>query len=85
MYPENAYGYLINRLIDEIANQSDSVIINRASYKEDLTNVRDAIKELGKYELRKYELNRQKEILSTKKDEQSIKRLKKLERFNTTS
>ena len=47
LYPENTYGYTINRLIDEIANQSDSVIINRASYKEDLTNVRGAIKELG--------------------------------------
>ena len=50
MYPENTYGYTINLLIDEIANQSDSVIINRASYSEDLTNVREAIKELGKYE-----------------------------------
>ena len=67
MYPENTYGYTINLLIDEIANQSDSVIINRASYNEDLTNVREAIKELGKYELRKYELNRQKQILATKK------------------
>ena len=78
LYPENTYGYTINLLIDEIANQSDSVIINRASYNENLTNVREAIKELGKYELRKYELNRQKQILATKKDEQSKKRLKKL-------
>ena len=84
LYPENTYGYTINRLIDEIANQSDAVIINRASYKEDLTNVREAIKELGKYELRKYELNRQKKILATKKDEQSKKRLKKLKKFQTT-
>ena len=84
MYPENTYGYLINGLIDEVANQSDSVIINRASYSEDLTNVREAIKELGKYELRKYELNRQKQILSTKKDEQSQKRLNKLKKFQTT-
>jgi len=84
LYPENTYGYTINRLVDEIANQSDSMIINRASYKEDLTNVREAIKELGKYELRKYELNRQKKILATKKDEQSKKRLKKLKKFQTT-
>ena len=76
LYPENTYGYTINLLIDDIANQSDSVIINRASYNEDLTNVREAIKELGKYELRKYELNRQKQILSMKKDENSKKRLK---------
>ena len=84
LYPENTYGYTINLLIDEIANQSDSVIINRASYNENLTNVREAIKELGKYELRKYELNRQKQILATKKDEQSKKRLKKLIKFQTT-
>ena len=40
---------------------------------------------MGKYELRKYELNRQKQILFSKKDEKSKKRLKKLERFKTTS
>ena len=59
--------------------------MNRSSYKKDLSNVRDSIKELGKYELRKYELNRQKQILFSKKDEKSKKRLKKLERFKTTS
>ena len=84
LYPENTYGYKINLLIDEIANESDSVIINRASYNENLTNVREAIKELGKYELRKYELNRQKNILATKKDEQSKNRLKRLKKFQTT-
>jgi len=84
LYPENTYGYKINRMIDKIANQSNSVIINRASYKEDLTNVREAIKELGKYELRKYELNRQKQILAIKNDEQSKKRLEKLNKFQTT-
>ena len=84
LYPENAYGFGINKIIDEIANQSNSVIINRASYNENLTNVSDAIKELGKYELRKYELNRQKKILAKKKDEESKKRLRKLERFQTT-
>ena len=84
LYPENTYGYTINLLIDEIANQSDSMIINRASYNEDLTNVREAIKELGKYELRKYDLNRQKQILATKKAEQSKERLKRLKKFQTT-
>ena len=84
LYPENNYGYSINNIVDEIANQSNSVIVNRASYKDDMTNVREAIKELGKYELRKYELNRQKKILANKKDDQSKKRLQKLEKFKTT-
>ena len=60
-------------------------MINRASYKNDLSNVRSSIKELGKYELRKYELERQKKILSLKNDKESIKRLKKLEKFKTTN
>ena len=64
VYPENAYGYKINELVDSVSERSKSVIINRASYKENLENVRTAIKELGKYELRKYELNRQKKILA---------------------
>ena len=84
LYPENAYGYEINRAIDSIANKSNSVIINRASYNESLNNAPNAIKELGKYELRKYELNRQKKILASKKDAESKKRLIKLERFQTT-
>ena len=84
LYPQNDYGYSVNVLVDEIAIQSNSVIINRASYKTDLSNVREAIKELGKYELRKYELNRQKQILAKKKDDKSKKRLKKLEKFQTT-
>ena len=84
LYPENSYGFGINTVIDSIANKSNSVIINRASYNESLSNAPDAIKELGKYELRKYELNRQKKILAYKKDEESKKRLIKLERFKTT-
>ena len=55
---------MINALIDDVVNNSDSILINRSSYKKDLSNVREAIKELGKYELRKYELNRQKKILA---------------------
>ncbi|MDC3078805.1 hypothetical protein OA255_00300 [Pelagibacteraceae bacterium] len=85
LYPENEYGYLINSLIDDIIFESLAILVNRSSYKDDLSNVRESIKELGKYELRKYELNRQKQILSSKKDEKSKKRLKKLERFKTTS
>ncbi len=85
LYPENEYGYLINSLIDNIIFESPAILVNRSSYKDELSNVRESIKELGKYELRKYELNRQKQILSSKKDEKSKKRLKKLERFKTTS
>ncbi len=85
LYPENEYGYLINSLIDDIMFESPAILVNRSSYKDELSNVRESIKELGKYELRKYELNRQKQILSSKKDEKSKKRLKKLERFKTTS
>ena len=84
LYPENNYGYKINLLIDEIVNKSGAVLVNRSSYKNDLSNVRDAIKELGKYELRKYELERQKKILIKKNDEESKKRLKKLNKFKTT-
>jgi hypothetical protein len=84
LYPENIYGFTINKIIDKIANQSNSIIVNRASYNEDLINAPEAIKELGKYDLRKYELNRQKKILSSNNDDDSKKRLIKLERFQTT-
>ncbi len=85
LYPENNYGYMINALIDDVANDSNAIIINRSSYKNDLSNVRDAIKELGKYELRKYELERQKKILNSKQDDKSKARLEKLKKFKTTS
>ena len=85
LYPENKYGYKINLLIDDIVNKSEAILVNRASYKNDLSNVRDAIKELGRYELRKYELERQKKILSLNNDQQSKKRLRKLEKFKTTN
>ena len=84
LYPENEYGFGINSIIDNVADQSNSIIINRASYNIDLTNAPEAIKELGKYELRKYELNRQKQILANKKDKESKRRLIKLEKFQTT-
>ncbi len=85
LYPENEYGYLINSFIDDIIFESKAILVNRSSYREDLSNVRESIKELGKYELRKYELNRQKKILSSKKDEKSKKRLNKLQKFKTTN
>ena len=85
VYPENTYGYKINEIVDSVSERSNSIIINRASYKENLENVGSAIKELGKYELRKFELNRQKKLLALNKDENSKKRLKKLERFTTTN
>ena len=85
VYPQNSYGYKINKIADVVSEKSNSIIINRASYKENLEDVRSSIKELGKYELRKMELNRQKKILSLNKDEHSKQRLKKLERFTTTN
>ena len=83
LYPENSYGYNINKIIDSIASVSESFIINRASYKEDLTNAREAIKELGKYEFRRLELERQKNILKKKDDDLSRAALKKIQRFET--
>ena len=85
LFPENDYGFLINKIIDQVVNNTEAVIVNRASYKEDMSNVRTAIKELGKYELRKYELSRQIDILIKKNDDQSKKRLKKLQRFKTVT
>tara|TARA_B110000438_G_C15808532_1_gene648541 strand:- start:602 stop:1882 length:1281 start_codon:yes stop_codon:yes gene_type:complete len=83
LYPENAYGYKISEIIDLIAEKSNSLLINRASYKEDLTNAREAIKDLSNYDFRKYELERQKKILKNKNDKISKKALKKIERFET--
>ncbi len=85
LYPENEYGYYINNIIDSIINKTETILVNRSSYKEDLSNVRDSIKELGKYELRKYELERQIQILSKKKDNKSKQRLLKLNKFKTVS
>ncbi len=83
LYPENDYGFYISDIVDKIASNSNSILINRASYNEDLSNAREAIKELSKYELRKYELERQKKILKTKNDELSLKSLRKIEKFET--
>ena len=83
LYPKNYYGNNINTIIDPIALKSGSIIISRASYKEDLSDAREAIKELGKYELRKFELERQKKILKNKDDEISKNALKKIQKFET--
>ena len=83
LYPENYYGNNINKIINPIALRSKSIIISRASYNEDLSDAREAIKELGKYELRKFELQRQKNLLKNKDDEISKNALKKIQKFET--
>ena len=83
LYPENKYGIYIIKIVNNIATKSNSILVNKASYKEDMSDARKAIKELSKYELRKYELERQKKILSSKNDEISQRALKKIERFET--
>ena len=44
LYPENEYGYLINSFIDNIIFESSAILVNRSSYKNDLSNVRESIK-----------------------------------------
>tara|TARA_B110000116_G_C16784091_1_gene559907 strand:+ start:634 stop:1878 length:1245 start_codon:yes stop_codon:yes gene_type:complete len=83
LFPENYYGYSINKSIDPIASKSKSLIINRSSYAEDLSNARNSIKELSKYNLRKNELERQKKILKNKNDEISKNALKRIQKFET--
>ena len=83
IYPENNYGNYINDVIDIISTNSDSIIVNKTSYLEDISNARNAIKLLGKYEIRRQELERQKEILQNKDDEISKRALKKIEKFET--
>tara|TARA_B100001123_G_scaffold403030_1_gene491110 strand:+ start:430 stop:1731 length:1302 start_codon:yes stop_codon:yes gene_type:complete len=83
LYPENNYGFYINNIIENISNNSKAILVNKSSYKEDLSNARDAIKQLGKYEIRRQELERQKKILKDKNDEISKRALKKIEKFET--
>ena len=83
LYPNNIYGNYVNSIIEEYSKNSSATLIYRLSYKEDLSDVREIIKKLGKYEYRKNELKRQKEILKQKKDEISLASLKKLEKFET--
>ena len=83
LYPENFYGFNINNIIDPIAAESKSIIVNRASYKENLSDARKSIKKLSKYEFRKKELERQKKILENKNDEISLNALKKIQKFET--
>lgn len=67
LYPENFYGYYISKIIDSIAAKSKSLIINRSSYKEDLTDARISIKKLSNYESRKKEIDRQKKNFKKQK------------------
>ncbi len=83
LYPENHYGNYISKIIDIYSVNSKAIIVNKVSYFEDMSNARSAIKKLGKYDLRKQELERQKKILKNKNDEISIKALKKIEKFET--
>lgn len=83
LFPENSYGKNINKIIDSAVLNSGSLLINRVSYKEDLSDARASIKELSKYELRKLELERQKKILKKKDDKISKQALKKIKRFET--
>ena len=83
LYPENPYGYYINNIIDNTSINSNAIIVNKVSYHQDISNAREAIKQLGKYELRRQELERQKKILQTKTDDISKKALKKIEKFET--
>ena len=83
LYPNNNYGNYVNSIIEEYSKDSNATLIYRLSYKEDLSDARKIIKQLGKYEYRKNELERQKKILKQKKDEISIASLKKLEKFET--
>jgi len=83
LYPNNKYGNYVNSIIEDFSKDSSSILIYKLSYKEDLSDIRSIIKQLGKYEYRKNELKRQKNILKKKKDEISIASLKKLEKFET--
>jgi len=83
LYPENEYGNYINSIIDQIAIKNNIIIVNKVSYKEDLTNARNSIKKLSKYEDRRKELERQKKLLEGKNDEISIRALKKIKKFET--
>tara|TARA_Y100001960_G_C14685085_1_gene833313 strand:- start:121 stop:1407 length:1287 start_codon:yes stop_codon:yes gene_type:complete len=83
LYPNNNYGNYVNLVINDIAKNSEATLIYKLSYEEDLSNIRNTIKNLGKYEFRKDELNRQIEILKQRNDEISLASIKKLEKFET--
>ena len=83
LFPNNKYGKYVSSNIDTFAANSKSTLIYKLSYKEDLSDARLIIKQLGKYEYRKKELERQKKLLINKSDEISLLALKKLEKFET--
>ena len=83
IYPDNNYGNYVNDIIDSFAMGSKSTLIYKLKYNEDLSDARTIIKQLGKYEFRKQELQKQKKLLMKKNDEVSFAALKKLEKFET--
>ena len=83
LYPDNNYGKYLSKVIDEYSSINNSALLYKLSYKNDLSDVRTVIKQLGKYEYRKSELERQKKLLKLRNDETSLSSLKKLEKFET--
>jgi len=83
LYPENNYGHYISKIIDNISISSEAILVSKSSYNEDMSNAREAIKRLGRYELRRNELERQKAILQKSDSEFSKKALKKIAKFET--
>jgi len=83
LYPNNKYGNYVNSIIDNYSKINESTLIYKIPYNEDLSDIREIIKQLGKYDFRKKELERQISLLESKKDEVSLASLKKLKRFET--
>ena len=83
LYPSNEYGNYVNSVIENFAKDSSATLIYRVTYEEDLSNIREVIKQLGKYDFRKEELKRQIEILEKRNDEISLLSLNKLKKFET--
>ena len=83
LYPDNEYGNYVSSIIGNFANKSNATLIYKVSYMPDLSNSRIVIKQLGKYEFRKKELENQKKLLKERNDEISLASLKKLQKFET--
>ena len=83
LYPNNKYGNYVNSIIDDYSKKYESTLIYKIPYNEDLSDIRTIIKQLGRYDFRKKELERQISLLESKKDEISLASLKKLKRFET--
>tara|TARA_B110000014_G_scaffold259874_1_gene248472 strand:+ start:177 stop:1448 length:1272 start_codon:yes stop_codon:yes gene_type:complete len=83
LYPNNEYGNYVNSVIEIFAKDSLATLIYRVTYEEDLSDIREVIKQLGKYDFRKEELKKQIEILEKRNDEISLLSLNKLKKFET--